>query len=114
MRRDALHIGNTVQATGPFFGLENLARHGGLTKVAEVAKEGSAIKRQYIAGDPSDITLGILESALLDLASTAQQPRGFTLDNIMLLDTDKTERVSMQDLPPSIRKVVNDVLRDQQ
>lgn len=67
---------NIVKATGPFFGLDNLAEHGGLTTPRNIGS-GASVERQYIDGpEIQPVEFGD-EATLTSLLEIVESRTGF-------------------------------------
>lgn len=105
--------GPIMEATGPFFGLDNLRVHGlnedGFSKGA-----GAAIDRDYFGEDDSAeagilIPLHGLLDALIRAAGGPKPPKGFSMDpmgGVVLLGEDGSEEVPIDDLPDVIQSAL--------
>lgn len=107
-----------VEATGPFFGLENLRQHGGRTKAPN---RGSVAERQVERPDDRPLVNGLGGLFLLAMIAEdiqrmggrdALRERGFSsADSIIVaLSHEGIEEIKVEDLPPEIRHALRDIM----
>jgi hypothetical protein len=104
-----------VEATGPFFGLENLRQHGGKTKGPN---RGIVVERK-VERDANSILNslgGLLALITQDIERMGGrgplQRRGFTAADSMIVSMSDAgiEEIKVADLPPEIRHALRDIL----
>ncbi|MFI5271074.1 MAG: hypothetical protein ACHQT9_03460 [Candidatus Saccharimonadales bacterium] len=106
--------GRIVEATGPFFGLKNLAEHGGeLTEhsMGRVAvrhfSDGTTSAERGRNSREEDMIMALMETMLgARRFERVKQPSQF---EIYSLGGDGVERISMEELPADVRRIIDDL-----
>jgi hypothetical protein len=114
--------GYIVEATGPFFGLDNLKDHGGKINSRKI---GSAYMRQYYherslrEAKADELVIGLVDGIMAAVAqvefiedSDRHTPQGFQIHEIVSLgDGEEAKIIKAEELSPELQAILKDLLR---
>jgi hypothetical protein len=104
--------GRIVEATGPFFGLKNLEEHGGELEEHSMGRvairhfsDGSTSAERDESPQAGSLIMALIESLSRGGIGRIETPQF----EIYSLGRDGSEQIPMQDLPPDIRRIINEL-----